>query len=71
MSATIIHDEALPEATFPRGVDTHWETVNRTMWNDQERMRDEHELVYEISWLAELGVWRSFLRSQRRLGNPQ
>jgi hypothetical protein len=56
MSATIIHDEALPEATFPRGVNTHWETVNRTMWNDQERMREERELVYEISWLAELGV---------------
>jgi hypothetical protein len=67
MSATIIHPEDLREPTFPNGVDTHWETVNRTMWNQQERMSEERELVYETSWIAELGVWRSFLRSQRTL----
>jgi hypothetical protein len=53
MSATVIHAEALPEANFPSGVDTHWETVNRTMWNERERVREERELVYEISWIAE------------------
>jgi hypothetical protein len=37
------------------------------MWNQQERMSEERELVYEISWIAELGVWRSFLRSQQTL----
>lgn len=71
MSATIIQAEALPEANFPSGVDTHWETVNRTMWNERERVREERELVYEISWIAELGVWRSFLRSQRRVRSSQ
>jgi hypothetical protein len=71
MSATIIHADALPEANFPSGVDTHWETVNRTMWNEHERVREERELVYEISWIAELGVWRSFLRSQRRVSSSQ
>ena len=71
MSATITHAEALPEANFPSGVDTHWETVNRTMWNEHERVREERELVYEISWIAELGVWRSFLRSQRRVSSSQ
>jgi hypothetical protein len=29
----------------------------------------ERELVYEISWIAELGVWRRFLRSQRKVQN--
>jgi hypothetical protein len=71
MSSTIIHAEALPQATLPNGVDTRWETVNRTMWNEHERMREERELVYEISWIAELAVWRSFLRSQRRVSSPQ
>jgi hypothetical protein len=37
------------------------------MWNEQEHTREEHELVYEISWIKELGLWRSFLRSQRKV----
>jgi len=41
------------------------------MWNERERVREERELVYEISWIAELGVWRSFLRSQRRVSTSQ
>ena len=71
MSATITHDEASPGANFPSGVDTHWETINRTMWNERERVREERELVYEISWIAELGVWRSFLRSQLWVSSSQ
>ena len=45
----------------------HWETQRRVVWNEQERTREEHELVYEISWIKELGLCRSFLRSQRKL----
>jgi hypothetical protein len=71
MPATIVYAEVLPEANFPSGVDTHWETVNRTTWNEHERVSEERELVYEISWIAELGVWRSFLRSQRRVSSSQ
>ena len=52
---------------FPVGVDVHWETQRRVMWNEQEHTREEHELVYEISWINELGLWRSFLRSQRKV----
>jgi hypothetical protein len=52
---------------FPAGVDVHWETQRRIVWNQQEYAREEHELVYEISWIKELGLCRSFLRSQRKV----
>ncbi len=67
MSASITHAEALLGAMFPAGTDTHWETENHKMWNEREHASEERELVYEISWISELGVWRRFLRSQRRL----
>jgi hypothetical protein len=54
---------------FPVGVDSHWETQNRTVWNEQKHVSEERELVYEISWIVELGVWRRFLRSQRKAQN--
>jgi hypothetical protein len=37
------------------------------VWNERQRASEEHEFVYEISWIAELGAWRRFLRSQRPL----
>ena len=68
MSLSITHAEALLDATIlSSGIDTHWVTKNHTVWNEQERVSEERELVYEISWIPELGAWRSFLRSQRRL----
>jgi hypothetical protein len=33
----------------------------------QEHTREEHELVYEISWIKELGLWRSLLRSRNKV----
>ncbi len=60
---------ALPVLEFPSGVDTHWETENRMVWNQQRHTSEEHEFVYEISWITELGVWRRFLRSQRLVKN--
>ena len=72
MSTGVTNAEALPGATFPStGVDTHWVTANRAVWNELERVSEERELVYEISWIPELGAWRSFLRSQRRVGTSQ
>ena len=72
MSASITQAEALPGTTFPStGVDTHWVTKNRTVWNEQEHVSEQRELVYEISWIPELGAWRSFLRTQRRVGTTQ
>jgi len=47
------------------GIDLHYETENRLMWNERERRNEERELVYEISWIPELNTWRRFLRAQR------
>jgi hypothetical protein len=68
MSAMVSYVAPLAPA-FPAGVDARWETENRTVWNEQERASEERELIYEISWIAELGVWRRFLRSQRKARN--
>jgi hypothetical protein len=50
---------------FPPGIDVRWETVRRVKWNAQRHASEECELVYEVSWIAEIGVWRRFLRSQQ------
>ena len=59
----------LPVPGFPAGVDAHWETQRRMVWNVREHRSEECELVYEISWVPELGLWRSFLRSQRKVNS--
>ena len=69
MSAMATSTTFLSILAFPAGVDVRWETENRTVWNEQEHASEERELVYEISWIAELGVWRRFLRSQRKAQN--
>ena len=58
-----VGQSALPD--FPRGVNVRWETVRRSVWNQQKHAREEQELVYEISWIEEIGVWRRFLRSRQ------
>ena len=65
MSAS--NSAVLPATGFPAGVDVHWETQRRMVWNEREHTSEERELVYEISWVAELGLWRGFLRSQRKV----
>ncbi len=45
----------------------HWETQRRMVWNEREHTSEEREMVYEISWVAEIGLWRSFLRSQPKV----
>ena len=67
MSAFANSSTVLPISGFPAGVDVHWETQRRVVWNDHEHAREEHELVYEISWIEELGLWRSFLRSRHKV----
>jgi len=57
---------ALVDLPVPTGVGVHWETEQRVVWNEQQHVSEERELVFEISWIAELGVWRCFLRSQRK-----
>ena len=58
-----------PGPGFPAGVHVHWEIQRRMVWNVREHRSEERELVYEISWIAELGLWRSFLRSQRMVNS--
>jgi hypothetical protein len=41
------------------------ETEKRFIWNEQERVNEEQELVYEVSRICELGAWGRFLRSCR------
>ncbi|HXT25805.1 MAG TPA: hypothetical protein VN749_13365 [Candidatus Eisenbacteria bacterium] len=67
MSAVASSSAILPISGFPAGGDVHWETQRRFVWNEQAHTREEHELVYEISWVNELGLWRRFLRSQRKV----
>jgi hypothetical protein len=59
--------QQVPVATLPAGLDAHWETQNRFVWNEHEQASEERELVYEISWISELGTWRRFLCSERKL----
>src|SRR5262249_31378312 len=51
MFAAVSQSAPLPD--FPRGVDVRWETVRRTVWNEQKHAREVQELVYEISWIEE------------------
>jgi len=44
-----------------------WEPQRRIVWNRQEHTHEEHEFVYEISWIGELGLWRTFLRSHHKV----
>jgi hypothetical protein len=67
MSAVVSNSAVLAVPAFPEGVDVHWETQRRIVWNAGEHKSEEFELVYEISWVAELGLRRSFLRSQRKV----
>jgi hypothetical protein len=52
---------------FPERTDVRWETTNLQVWNAPERTAEQHELVYEISWVTELGTWRRFLTSWRKV----
>ena len=63
---TAANRESNAPVAFPVGLDVHWETENRVMWNERERACEKQELIYEVSWICELGVWRRFLRSRRK-----
>jgi hypothetical protein len=56
MSAVASSSAVLPISGFPAGVDVHWETQRQVVWNEQEHTHEEHEMVYEISWIKEFGL---------------
>lgn len=64
MSIAVTHSMALTTPALPQGSDLHYESENRVVWNERERRNKELELVYEISWIPELNMWRRFLRAQ-------
>jgi hypothetical protein len=47
---------ALSYRVFPGAVELHWEIENGFVWNEYERANERLELVYEISWIVELGA---------------
>jgi hypothetical protein len=55
-------------APFSERSDVHWETTTLPVWN-AEGTPEQQELVYEVSWIKELGMWRRFLTSQRKVGS--
>lgn len=63
---TADQDVRIP-AAFPAGLDVRWETDSWVMWNEQERAAEKQELIYEVSWIREIGTWRRFLRSRRKV----
>jgi hypothetical protein len=67
MSAVASSSAILAISGFPTGVDMHWETRRRVVWNEREHTSEEHEFVYEVSWIKELGLWRTFLQSHHKV----
>ena len=61
------HAAAGCSTPFPERTDVRWETTNLQVWNAQQGTTEQHDLVYEISWVEELGMWRRFLRSRRKV----
>ena len=47
MSAVASSSAILPISGFPAGVDMHWETRRRVVWNEQEHAPEEHEAAHE------------------------
>ena len=65
MSNVATHAVALTTPALLLGIDLHYETENRLVWNERERRSEEREFVYEVSWIPELNTWRRFLRAQK------
>jgi len=63
MRTACTHATAFPVPTVAVGIDTHYQTEHRLVWNDQKAHDEEHTFVYEVSWIPELRVWRWFLRA--------
>ena len=63
MSIGATHSTALTIPTLLEGIDLHYETGDRVVWNEREHRNEERELVYEIGWILELNTWLRFLRA--------
>jgi len=63
------HGVAACIAPFSERTDVRWETTNLRIWNAREGAAEQQELVYEVSWIKELGMWRRFLTSRCKVGS--
>jgi len=61
------HATAACTPPFPVRTDVHWERANLQVWNARDGAPEQQELVYEVSWINELGTWRHFLTSRRKV----
>jgi hypothetical protein len=64
---TASYAPAINAAVLPARVDEYWETQNRLVWNESECAIEAQELIYEVTWVPELGAWRRFLKSRRKV----
>ena len=66
-----VHSHETPTyiAPFLERTDVHWEMTSLPVWNAQEGATEQQELVYEVSWIQELGMWRRFLTSRCKVGS--
>lgn len=67
MGTLTSHATALQIPAAPLGSDSRYETERRLVWNQETRSNDVLEFVYEVSWIAERGIWRRFLLTRRKL----
>lgn len=51
---------------IPERTHVEWETTNLQVSN-AEGFVEQQQLVYEVSWIEELGTWRRFLMSWRQM----
>ena len=66
MSTLNAHATPLQIPAAPTGTDRRYETHRRIIWNEKTHASEVHEFLYEISWIAERGVWRKFLLTCRK-----
>jgi hypothetical protein len=57
-------EPAAASTPFPDRTDVQWERTDLQVRNAGGFV-EQQELVYELSWIEELGTWRRFLTSRR------
>jgi hypothetical protein len=57
-------EPAAARTPFPDRTEVQWEKTDLQVRN-AEGFVEQQELVYELSWIEELGTWRRFLTSRR------
>ena len=73
---SVSHATAARIAPFPERTDVQWETTNLRAWNSREGTAEQHDLVYEVSWVQFCTLRREVRnrchmpRSSKRIADP-